>query len=147
MLAGRRVNDGMGAHVGRECVRRVVALGRASPVVTLLGLSFKEDVPDIRNSKVIDIAREIGSFGLRVQVCDPEVDAEEAMREYGIALVPPERLAPADAVVLAVAHARFRAGGWPMVSRLLRPEGGWVLDVKHALDRAAVPAGVELWRL
>ncbi len=147
VLAGRRVNDGMGAHVGRECVRRVVSLGRASPVVTVLGLSFKEDVPDIRNSRVADIVREIAGFGLRVQVCDPEVDAEEALREHGIALVAPDRLAPADAVVLAVPHAPFRAGGWPLVSGMLGPEGGWVLDVKGALDRDAVPERVQLWRL
>ena len=147
VLAGRRVNDGMGAHIGRECVRRVVRLGRASPVVTVLGLSFKEDVPDIRNSRVVDVVREIEGFGIRVQVCDPEVDAAEVLHEYGIDLVPLDRLDPGDAVVLAVAHGTFRAGGWPLVSRLLRDEGGWVFDVKHVLDRSAVPPGVELWRL
>jgi UDP-N-acetyl-D-galactosamine dehydrogenase len=147
VLAGRRVNDGMGAHIGRECVRRVVALGRASPVVTVLGLSFKEDVPDIRNSKVVDLVREIESFGLRVQVCDPEVEAADAWREHGIRLVPSGGLEPADAVVLAVAHASFRRGGWPLASGLLRGDGGWVFDVKHVLDRDAVPPKVELWRL
>ena len=147
VLAGRRVNDGMGAHIGRECVRRVVRLGRASPTVTVLGVSFKEDVPDIRNSKAVDVVREIEGFGIRVQVCDPEVDAAEVLREHGIALVPPDRLEPADAVVLAVAHASFRQGGWPLVSGLIRGEGGWVLDVKHVLDRAAAPPNVDLWRL
>ena len=147
VLAGRRVNDGMGAHIGRECVRRVVRLGRASPLVTVLGVSFKEDVPDIRNSKVVDVVREIEGFGIDVQVCDPEVDAAEVRHEYGIDLVPADRLKPADAVVLAVAHGRFRAGGWGFVSGLLRDEGGWVFDIKHVLDRAAVPPRVELWRL
>ncbi len=147
VLAGRRVNDGMGAHIGRECVRRVVRLGRASPLVTVLGVSFKEDVPDIRNSKVVDVVREIEGFGIGVQICDPEVDAAEVRHEYGIDLVPADRLKPADAVVLAVAHGRFRAGGWGLVSGLLRDEGGWVFDIKHVLDRAAVPPRVELWRL
>ncbi len=147
VLAGRRVNDGMGAHIGRECVRRVVRLGRASPLVTVLGVSFKEDVPDIRNSKVVDVVREIEGFGIGVQVCDPEVDAAEVRHEYGIDLVPADRLKPADAVVLAVAHGRFRAGGWGLVSGLLRDEGGWIFDIKHVLDRAAVPPRVELWRL
>lgn len=147
VLAGRRVNDGMGAHIGQECVRRVVRLGRASPVVTVLGLAFKEDVPDIRNSKVVDVIREIESFGIRVQVWDGEVDAADVRRDYGIELVPPDRLAPADAVVLAVAHAPFRRGGWPLVSGLLVGDGGWVFDVKHLLDRDAVPPGIALWRL
>ena len=147
VLAGRRVNDGMGAHIGRECVRRVVRLGRAAPLVTVLGVSFKEDVPDIRNSKVVDVVREIESFGIRVQVCDPEVDPAEVRHEYGIDLVRPDALEPADAVVLAVAHQSFRSGGWGLVTRLLRDEGGWVFDVKHVLDRTAVPPKIELWRL
>ncbi len=147
VLAGRRVNDGMGAHIGQECVRRVVGLGRASPVVTVLGVSFKEDVPDIRNSKVVDVIQEIASFGLRVQVCDPEVDVAEVRHEYGIDLVPLDRLEPADAVLLTVAHRSFRDGGWDLVSRLLREEGGCVLDVKNVLDRDATPANVALWRL
>ena len=148
VLAGRRVNDGMGAHIGRECVRRVVRLGRASPVVTVLGLAFKEDVPDIRNSKVVDVVREIEGFGIRVQVCDPEVDAAEVRREYGIDLVP---LGQAGARPTPWCWRwrmrRFRTGGWPLVSRLLRDEGGWAFDVKHVLDRDAVPPKVELWRL
>ncbi|MGI3903997.1 MAG: nucleotide sugar dehydrogenase [Janthinobacterium lividum] len=147
VLAGRRVNDMMGSHIGRECVRRVVGLNRASPVVTVLGISFKEDVPDIRNSKVIDVIREIASFGIRVQVCDTQVDAEEVRREYGIDLLPFGELDAADAVVLAVAHEGFRSGGWPLLSRLLRPEGGCVLDIKNVLDRASKPQNVALWRL
>ena len=147
VLAGRRVNDAMGAHIGQECVRRVVGLGRTSPLVTVLGVSFKEDVPDIRNSKVVDVIREIASFGLCVQVCDPEVDVAEVKHEYGIDLIPLQQLEPADAVLLTVAHGSFRAGGWGLVSRLLREEGGCVLDVKNVLDRAAAPANVSLWRL
>jgi len=146
VLAGRRVNDSMGQLVGRECVRRLVRLGRGKNGVIVLGITFKENVPDVRNSKVVDIISEIQSYGISVQVSDPEVDAEEAAREYQVKLVPFERLEPADAVILAVSHRTFVVGGWPMMSGLLR-NGGVVLDVKGVLDRAAIPENVDLWRM
>ncbi len=147
VLAGRRVNDGMGRHIARECVRRIVALGRPSPIVTVLGITFKEDVPDIRNSRVVDIVEELRTFGIAVQLCDPEADSVEVRAAYDLSLVAEDRLEPADAVIVAVAHQRFREGGWPLVSRLLRDGSGSVLDIKGVLDRTKVPAGVELWRL
>lgn len=146
VLAGRRVNDSMGHLVGRECVRRLVRLGRGKRGVIILGITFKENVPDVRNSKVLDIVSEVQSYGISVQVSDPEADAAEAAREYRINLVPFERLEPADAVVLAVSHRIFLAGGWPMITRLLHA-GGVVLDVKGALDRAAIPENIDLWRM
>ena len=146
ILAGRRINDGMGARVARECVRLMAQRGAAGGLVTVLGLTFKENVPDIRNSKVVDIVRELESFGLRVQVHDPLAMPAEAKREYGIDLVAREALAPADAVILAVPHAVYVDGGWAYVTKLLR-EGGVVIDVKTRLDRAAKPADVDLWRL
>ena len=87
MLAGRRVNDAMGHLVGRECVRRLVRLGRGKNGVIVLGITFKENVPDVRNSKVVDIVSEIESYGISVQVSDPEADAGEAAREYHVNLV------------------------------------------------------------
>jgi UDP-N-acetyl-D-glucosamine/UDP-N-acetyl-D-galactosamine dehydrogenase len=147
VLAGRRVNDSMGQLVGRECVRRLVRLGRGKNGVIVLGVTFKEDVPDVRNSKVVDIVSEIESFGIRAQVTDPEADAGEAAREYGIAIVPFETLTPADAVIVAVSHRAFVTGGWPMVTRLLHDGGGVVLDVKGVLDRSARPGTVDLWRM
>jgi UDP-N-acetyl-D-glucosamine/UDP-N-acetyl-D-galactosamine dehydrogenase len=146
VLAGRRVNDSMGQFVGRECVRRLVGLGRGKSGVIILGLTFKENVPDVRNSKVVDIISEIQSYGISVQVSDPEADVGEAAREYQINLVPFERLEPADAVILAVSHRTFLAGGWPMITRLLCA-GGVVLDVKGVLDRATAPEDVDLWRM
>ena len=145
ILAGRRINDGMGARVARECVRLMLQRGAARGVVTVLGLTFKENVPDIRNSRVVDIVRELESFGLRVQVHDPLADASEAKREYGIALVTREALAPADAVILAVPHDAYVGGGWALVTGLLR-DGGAVIDVKTRLDRNAKPDNVDLWR-
>lgn len=147
VLAGRRVNDSMGQLVGRECVRRLVKLGRGKHGVIVLGVTFKENVADVRNSKVVDIISEIQSYGMSVQVSDPEADAAEAAREYHVNLVPFERLEPADAVILAVSHRSFVAGGWPMMTRLLQGGGGVVLDVKGALDRATIPEKVDLWRM
>lgn len=146
ILAGRRINDGVGQRVARECVRMLMRRGNAAPVVTVLGLTFKEDVPDIRNSRVVDIVRELASFGIAAQVHDPIARADEAAREYGIALIDMPELRRADAVVLAVAHADYVRGGWPMIEKLLKP-AGVVLDVKAVLERSEMPAGVELWRL
>jgi UDP-N-acetyl-D-glucosamine/UDP-N-acetyl-D-galactosamine dehydrogenase len=147
ILAGRQVNDGVGARVARQCVRMMLRHDGAKGPVTILGLSFKEDVPDIRNSKVVDIIRELEAFGVAVQVHDPLASAEEALRQYGVRLLPREALLPADVVILAVPHAPLVSEGWSLVRGLLRGEAGVVLDVKSRLPRDAQPAGVELWRL
>jgi UDP-N-acetyl-D-galactosamine dehydrogenase len=148
ILAGRRTNDAMGAYVAREAVKRILraAPSRQDLRVSVLGLTFKEDVPDIRNSKVIDIVREIESFGIAVAVHDPLADPAEVEHEYGLRLAPLEALPPADAVILAVAHQTYTREGWPLLARLLRG-GGFVADIKSRLDRNAVPQGVQLWRL
>jgi UDP-N-acetyl-D-galactosamine dehydrogenase len=147
ILAGRRVNDGIGALVARQCVRMMLQRGATKGPVTVLGLAFKENVPDIRNSKVVDIIRELESFGIAVQVHDPLTLPDEAEHEYGIKPIPFDALEPATAVILAVAHDAFVTQGWPMITRLLRDGGGIVLDIKAKLDRGARPAEVELWRL
>jgi UDP-N-acetyl-D-glucosamine/UDP-N-acetyl-D-galactosamine dehydrogenase len=149
ILAGRRINDGVGQRVARECVRRLLRRksGGESSTVTVLGMTFKENVPDTRNSKVADIVAELRSFGLAVQVHDPLADPAQVKHEYGIALLPMEELLPADAVIFAVAHTSLVDGGWPLLTRLLRDGSGIVLDVKSRLDRAAQPGGIELWRL
>jgi UDP-N-acetyl-D-galactosamine dehydrogenase len=147
ILAGRRINDGMGERVAGECIRLLAERGVGNPAVTILGMTFKENVPDIRNTKVIDIARELGRAGISVQIHDPIALPEETVREYGITLTPFESLRPADAVILAVAHSDYVAGGWPLVSKLLKAGQGVVLDVKSKLDRAGKPEGIDLWRL
>jgi UDP-N-acetyl-D-galactosamine dehydrogenase len=145
VLAGRRVNDGMGRHIGRECVRLLTRLGRAKPRVAVLGVTFKEDVPDVRNSKVFDVIDEIASFGFDVLAHDPHADPRHA-EEHGAPLTSLDALAPADAVIFAVAHKEFREGGWALAQRLLR-DGGVVMDVRGFLDRAQKPDNVTLWRL
>ena len=147
ILAGRRINDSMGERVARECIRALMQNSRSNPTVTILGMTFKENVPDIRNSKVVDIVRELQRVGVRVQVTDPIASAEETVHEYGVKLTPFESLQPADAVIFAVTHNDYVAGNWPMIVKLLRQGQGIVLDVKAKLDRAKKPEGIDLWRL
>jgi len=146
ILAGRRINDGMGARVGRECMRALMQRGRANPTVTILGITFKENVPDIRNSKVIDVARELQRVGVAVQLADPLASSDEVEHEYGLGLTPFASLRPADAVVFAVAHKDYVTGGWPLMRKLLKDGEGVVLDIKGRLDREKKPKGIDLWR-
>jgi len=139
ILAGRRINDGMGQRVAHECVRSLTLRNCTNSLVTVLGMTFKEDVPDIRNSKVIDIFRELERFGIRTQVHDPMALADETKHEYA--------LQPADAVILAVAHRYYIEEGWPLIARLLKGGKGTVVDVKSKLDRGSKPEGIDLWRL
>ncbi|MGQ0580727.1 MAG: nucleotide sugar dehydrogenase [Reyranella sp.] len=146
--SGRRVNDSMGFYVANRVARSVMrSAGDGRPVVTLLGVTFKENVPDIRNTRVVDIARELQDFGITVQLHDPMADGDLLKQEYGLSLTPLDRLQPADAVVLSVAHRSYRDGGWDLVRPLLKSAGGFVADIPAALDRATMPAGVTLWRL
>jgi UDP-N-acetyl-D-galactosamine dehydrogenase len=147
ILAGRRINDGVGQRVARECVRRLFKRRTSEALVTVLGLTFKENVPDTRNSKVVDIVRELDSFGIAVQVHDPLASGDEALSELGIALTDMSSLRPADAVILAVGHEHYVSAGWPMVTSLLKNGEGLVFDVRSKLDRKTKPGGVELWRL
>ena len=145
ILAGRRINDSIGVRVARECLRRLLRAGTPSPRVTVLGLTFKENVVDVRNSQVFDIIREFESFGVSVQVHDPLADSATALKEYGVTLH--KEPTPADAVVLAVAHESYRMSGWPLITRLLANGRGLVMDVKGVLDPRAKPADIEIWRL
>jgi UDP-N-acetyl-D-galactosamine dehydrogenase len=151
--SGRRVNDSMGVHVANRVARSIMRRpsthlsGNGRPVVTILGVTFKENVPDIRNTRVVDIVHELQDFGIDVQLHDPGADGDLLRKEYGLALTPFDKLQPADAVVVAVAHASYRSGGWDLVKPLLKPGGGFVADVPALLDRARTPDGVTLWRL
>lgn len=147
ILAGRRINDAAGARVAKACIRQILKRGKRSGRITVLGLTFKEDVPDIRNSGVISVIEELRSFGFDVQVHDPMALPGEVQAEYGFDLVAETDLKPADAVVLAVAHRRYLERGWPFLQGLLADGSGAVIDVKSVLDRSAAPQSVDLWRL
>lgn len=147
ILTGRRINDDMGRLIARECIRSLLRRKGGGGVVSVLGMTFKENVPDIRNSRVIDVVRELQSFGVTVQVTDPLADPHAIEEEYGVALQEVEALSPADALIVAVAHDKYVEGGWRLMQRLLRDGQGLVFDVKSKLDRGSKPAGIELWRL
>ncbi|MDO9412528.1 MAG: nucleotide sugar dehydrogenase [Pseudolabrys sp.] len=147
ILAGRRINDAMGERVANECLRALKERGSSNATVTILGMTFKENVPDIRNTKVIDIAHALTAAGINVQVHDAEALPEEAKHEYDLTLTPLDELKPADAVILAVAHHEYISGGWPYISKLLKGGQGVVLDVKSKLDREQRPKEIYLWRL
>jgi UDP-N-acetyl-D-glucosamine/UDP-N-acetyl-D-galactosamine dehydrogenase len=147
ILAGRRINDDMGKRVARECQQRLAARNCTDPVVTILGMTFKENVPDIRNSKIIDIVRELRRVGVQIQLHDPLASTDDTKDEYGLALSALDALAPADAVILAVAHQEYVAEGWTLITRLLKDGRGTVLDVKGKLARTQKPKGIDLWRL
>jgi UDP-N-acetyl-D-galactosamine dehydrogenase len=147
ILAGRRINDSMGQAVAQKVVKLLIA-GGVSPCrarVGVMGLTFKQDVPDIRNSKVPDILAELAEYGIAALVSDPLADPAAAQAEYGIALSPPEDLADLDALVLAVNHAAYLADTPALVSRVR--EGGVLVDVKSALDRESLPDGLMYWSL
>jgi len=149
ILAGRRINDGMGKFVAQRAIREMIHSGHniLGNVVTVLGLTFKEDCPDLRNSKVIDIIRELQDYGINVQVCDPMADPDEAMHEYGVKLVPLMELKPAAAVIAAVSHRQFLSWSPEEISRYM---GDYpvLIDVKGMYDqRAMTAAGIRVWRL
>jgi len=149
ILAGRRINDGMGKYIAEQTVKHLIQAG--SPVkgadVVLLGLTFKENVPDLRNSRAIDVVRELESYGAKVHVHDPIASADEAMHEYGVKLVPWDALPRAEAIVAAVSHRQFKSRSADDYVAKLAP-GGLVVDVKCQMDAAALRArGLRVWRL
>ena len=149
ILAGRRINDGMGKFIAEQTVKQMIAAGSyvKGAKVNLLGLTFKENCPDIRNSKVVDIIRELASYNIEVFVHDPWADAGEALREYGVRLLAWNDLPRADAVVAAVAHRDFLKLETEDLARKLI-KGGTFIDVKAAFDAAQLKAaGIGVWRL
>ncbi len=147
--AARRINDGMGEFIARRVMDLLVTAGYllAESTVTILGLAFKENVPDLRNTRVGNIAHFLQDQGIRVQVHDPLADKDEAQTELNIGLRPLDKLRPAQCVVLAVAHRDYVQKGWAFVRSLLDERGGVVLDIKGILPRDQVPENLLLWRL
>jgi UDP-N-acetyl-D-galactosamine dehydrogenase len=149
ILAGRRINDGMGAFIANQAIKHLIQQGHniKGSIVTVLGLAFKEDVPDLRNTRVIDIVRELTDYGVQVQVNDPVIDPKDAMTEFNILVKDSTALKPAHCVVLAVAHAQYVKEGWRLVAELLQSQRGVVVDVKGVLPRCDTPRDVYLCRL
>ena len=149
ILAGRRINDGMGKFVAEQTIKQLVRKGhpvKNCPII-VLGLTFKEDCPDLRNSRVIDVIRELESYGARVVVHDPVAEVTEAQHEYGVDLVSWNDLPKATAIVAAVNHKEFKERATAdFLSKL--ETGGVITDVKSMFDVAAfTAAGISVWRL
>ena len=149
ILAGRSVNDAMGNYVARQVVKLLIQAGEnvKGSVVTILGITFKANVPDLRNTRVMDIVSELGEYGVQVQVHDPLASADEAKRRYELDILTYDALKPAHAVILAVPHQQYVEQGWQGVVNLLGNGRGIVVDVTANLPRNPVPDGVKLWRL
>ena len=150
ILAGRRINNGMGKFVAEQTMKQLSELAR--PVkdlkVAVLGLSFKENVPDLRNSRVPDIIHELREYGVQVLVHDPIVEPEEAVEEYGIHLSTWDHLSDIDGIILAVAHRAYADMGLQKLLKPLRSQReGVVIDVKCLLDQAKLPKALKYWRL
>lgn len=149
ILSGRRINDSMAAYVGQQTIKQMIHAGHSvsGSTVTILGLTFKENCPDLRNSKVVEVVKELQEFGVKVQICDPHADLEEARHEYGLALTPIFELEPAAALIFAVGHKEFVGWKVPDLLKLLS-ERPVVVDVKGVCDAVAiVDAGIKFWRL
>ena len=149
ILAGRRINDSMGTYIAEQTVKLMSQAGfpiRGAKVI-VLGLTFKENCPDLRNSKVIDVINELRSYGVDVCVHDPIAMPAEAKHEYGVELVPWEQLPRATAIVAAVAHETYRSKPVQAFLEKLEPRGVF-MDVKSVFDDAQLRAqGVQVWRL
>ncbi len=150
ILAGRRVNDGMGKYIAERTVKLLIGQGKAvrGAKVALLGITFKENVPDLRNTRVVDIIHELEDYDVDVLVNDPLADADEARDHYGIDLVPIEDLKGADAVVVAVLHSSYAAMGLEGVSELCSNGTPIVVDVKCAFEPLhAKKLNIVYWQL
>ena len=150
ILAGRRINDGMGKYVAEVCVKRLINADKhvKGARVGLLGFTFKENVPDIRNTRVVDIIAELKEYGITALVHDPEADAAEALHEYGQHLLPMSDLNRLDVLILAVSHETFRQLS-PGLIRSMFVEGKVLLmDIKGFWNKQEMlDAGFDLWRL
>ena len=148
ILSGRRINDGMGSFIAQRLVKLLIAAER--PVkgarIGIVGVTFKEDVPDLRNSRVPDIVAELREFGIAARVSDPLADPAEAKGDYGVDLVPLEDFAELDGLILAVPHRVLAERGWDKLFAAIAP-GGVLVDVKSALARNQVPPGTHYWSL
>lgn len=149
ILAGRRINDTIAKFIATSLVKQMIHqnVPIQGSVVTILGLTFKENVPDLRNSKVFDLINELKDFGIGVQVTDALVSPEEVLKESSIELISYEKLEPADAVVLAVPHSNYLDKSWEQFKELLKDEKGIFADVRSKLDKKTCPNGIALWRL
>lgn len=149
ILSSRKLNDSMPDYIAERIVKQLIANNKKlnEAVVTVLGVTFKEDVPDIRNSKTILLIQKLQQYGIHVQVQDPFVYEEELFTHYGVTLTPSTTLEKADAVIVAVAHKQFIEQSWEGIQPMLKDDAGFVVDIKGCLDKKKKPSLVTHWNL
>ena len=150
ILAGRRINDGMGKHIAERTVKMLIGAGKQvrGARVAILGITFKEDVPDLRNTRVVDIIDELNDYGVNVLVSDPLADPKEAQKYYGVQLQPLSDLKDLDAVILSVMHKDYRDSGIAGIAAMCADGDALVVDVKGCFNsEEAKKLGVTYWRL
>ncbi len=150
ILAGRRINDGMGKYIVERAIKMFIKSGKSvrNSKIAVLGITFKEDVPDLRNTRVVDIIAELEEYGVNALVHDPLADAKEAKKYYGIELQPMEKLVGVDAVILCVLHDVYKEMGLLKISRLCTTGSSIVVDVKGGFSPAeAEKMNIMYWRL
>lgn len=149
ILSSRKLNDSMPDYIAERIVKQLIANNKNlnEAVVTVLGVTFKEDVPDIRNSKTILLIQKLQQYGIHVQVQDPFVYEEELFTHYGVTLTPSTTLEKADAVIVAVAHKQFIEQSWEGIQPMLKDDAGFVVDIKGCLDKKKKPSLVTHWNL
>ncbi|MDG6224280.1 MAG: nucleotide sugar dehydrogenase [Candidatus Thermoplasmatota archaeon] len=150
ILAGRKINDDMGFYVAEQTIKQLIKAGKNvnGARVNVLGITFKENVPDVRNSRVVDIVRELLEFGVDVSISDPCASERDANEEYGFGLTCFEDLPKADAVILAVPHKEYLDLGIEGFKKMFRNKNGVLIDVKYVLDRKDFSGtGIHYWSL
>ena len=150
ILSGRRINDDMGKYVAENIVKKLISADKnvKNAKVAILGFTFKENCPDTRNTKIIDIVNELGEYGITPIIADPQADADEAERLYGIKFADIADIKDADAVVLAVAHDCFKELGMDNIDKLYGEGEKIMIDIKGLLNRKEYEnAGYSYWRL
>lgn len=150
ILAGRRINDDMGKYVAENCVKNLISADKAvkGARVAILGFTFKENCPDTRNTKVIDIVNELREYGIEPVISDPQADKEEAERLYGISFTDMDKINDMDAVILAVFHSEFATLTMDQIDGLYGEGKKVLLDIKGVFDRKEYEqAGYKYWRL
>lgn len=149
ILSGRRINNNMSQFISLEVLKRLSKLRKSTNnlKVTIFGITFKENVPDIRNSKVIDIINILKEFNVEIQVCDPLANPREVKDKYNIQLVPYSLLEPSDGIIFAVKHKEFLEKGWDIIKPLQTGEKIFVADLKNSLKSQEKPENLVLWSL
>ena len=149
ILAGRSINDAMGRYIARMVIKHLINQGHVIKgcIATVLGVTFKENVPDMRNTRVIDLIHELESFGVVVQIYDPVADKQQALQEYNLIISSLDELKKSKAVIFAIPHMEFISSGWDLILSLLQDNKGVVFDVKSVLPRNKKPSHIDLYRL